>query len=128
LSQGGGAAVYNVLQSKPDAAVIASGFSIINKHAQWSGHNQIILPGLRKRLSHETIRGKFQKIPTRFLFTYGKKEIGTYRIEVTQGLSRAFLAPCKNVEVRVHDGGHEFPTQLVAEFLSRTFPPDSGGP
>jgi len=128
LSQGGAAALLNVLQSQPTAAVIASGFSIINQQALWSGHNQIIIPGLRKRLSHETIRDRIRKLRTQFLFTYGKKEVGTYRIETTAGLSREFLSPCKNVEVRVHDGGHEYPTQLVAEFLRRSLSPDSGVP
>lgn len=122
LSQGGGAALLNTLQSQPTAAVIASGFSIINKRAQWSGHNQIIIPGLRKRLSHETVRTKMQKSPTQFLLTYGKKEVGTYQIEVTQRPSAQFLSHCQNVTVQSHAGGHTYSPDIVRKFLQDTIP------
>lgn len=117
LSQGGGAAMLNVLQSQPDVAVIASGFSIINQKALWSGHNQIIIPGVGQRWSYETIRDEIQHMPTRFLFTYGEKEVGTYRIEATEHLSKKFLAPCQNVKFHVHGGGHEYPTEACRNFI-----------
>lgn len=122
LSQGGGAALLNTIQSQPTAAVIASGFSIINKRAQWSGHNQIIIPGLRKRLNHETVRTKIQNSPTKFLFTYGKKEVGTYQIEATQRLSAQFLSNCQNVTFQTHAGGHVYSPDIVRKFLNDTIP------
>ena len=121
LSQGGGAAILNILQSRPDVAVIASGFSIINQKALWSGHNQIIIPGVGKYWSYETIRDEIQKMPTQFLFSYGEQEVGTYRIEVTDHLTQKFLAPCKNVAFHVHSGGHEYATEASRKFLEVEF-------
>ena len=122
LSQGGAAALLNALQSQPTAAVIASGFSILNQKAQWAGHNQIIIPGLRKRLDHERVRELIRESPTRFLFTYGKKEVGTYQIEATQQRSAQFLSDCQNATFQTHPGGHVYDPQIVRTFLEEVIP------
>lgn len=85
LSQGGGAALLNALQSEPDYAIIASGFSIINENAEWSGFNQIVIPDVGSTL--DSIADPISKLKTRFLFTWGIQEIGTYHIEAMERLS-----------------------------------------
>ena len=117
LSQGGAAALLNSLQSQPDAAIIASGFSIINKKVKWSGHNQIIIPGLQKVLSFDEIRSTIKAQRTRYLFTWGKQETGTYKVEADQRLSCQYLSGLKNVTCRIHDEGHVFPVDMIKEFL-----------
>ena len=118
LSQGGSAAMLNVLQSKPTGAVIASGFSVRGGPIENAGHRQIIIPGVWTRFDNETIRRMLQSSPTRLLLTYGKLDNAVYRAEAHEGFTKAFLASLKNVRVTTHEGGHEFPMTLVDEFLS----------
>ena len=119
LSQGGRAALLSSLQSQPDAAIIASGFTILRQKVQAAAHNQIIIPGLRNRFGFDAIRSRIQKSPTRYLFTYGQKEHGTYKMEAEERLTEKFLSGCPNVECKSHSGGHIFPTEIIGEFLSK---------
>jgi len=119
LSQGGRAALLSSLQSQPDAAIIASGFTIIRQKVQAAGHNQIIIPGLRSRFGFDVIRSRIQQSPTRYLFTYGRKEQGTYKMEAEERLTEKFLSACPNVECKSHPGGHVFPTEIIREFLGK---------
>ena len=45
LSQGGDAALLNALQTRPTAAVVASGFSVLDEVLSWANSEQIIVPG-----------------------------------------------------------------------------------
>ncbi len=119
LSQGGNAALLNSLQSQPDAAIIASGFTIINEKAKWAGHDQIIIPGIRNRLSFDVIRSRIQQSTTRFLFTYGKEDVGTFKIEAEERLTCDYLSGTQNVECKIHNGGHVFPKDIITGFLSK---------
>ena len=119
LSQGGGAALLNALQSQPYAAIIASGFSVVDARVKWSGHNQIIIPGLQQRLNIDNIRARMRLLPTRFLFTYGKDENGTYKMEAHERLTCTYLSALQNVECGIHEYGHIFPVDIIQEFLSR---------
>jgi hypothetical protein len=123
LSQGGAAALLNALQSYPTAAIIASGFSIMSEKVDWAGYNQIIIPGLNKRLSMDAIRLIMQRSPTtHFLFTYGKGEEGTYKIEAEQRLSCDYSSSLENVKCEIHNGGHVFPTDIISKFLTANIP------
>lgn len=116
LSQGGGAALLNALQSKPDYAIIASGFSIINDNAEWSGFNQIVIPDVGSTL--DSIADPISRLQTRFLFTWGEQEIGTYRIEAMERLSAQKLETLQNATTLIHPGGHIFPVEAIVEFLN----------
>ncbi len=117
LSQGGGAALLTSLQARPTAAVIASGFSVIMERIHWSGHNQIIIPGIGQDYSNENVREKIKASPTQFLFTYGRQESVIYRIEAEERLSCDFLANCPNVRCESHDEGHIFHEAITSDFL-----------
>lgn len=119
LSQGGRAALLSSLQSEPDAAIIASGFTVIRQKVQAAAHNQIIIPGLRSRFGFDAIRSRIQQSPTRYLFTYGKKERGTYKMEAEERLTEKALSGCPNVECVSHSGGHVFPTEVIRKFLGK---------
>lgn len=117
LSQGGGAALLTSLQSNPTAAVIASGFSVIMERIHWSGHNQIIIPGIGQDYSNEIVRKQITASPTQFLFTYGRQETLIYGLEAHEHYSCDFLAPCPNVRCESHDGGHVFHVAITSDFL-----------
>lgn len=122
LSQGGFAALLNALQSRPTAAIIASGFSIIDEKVQLANYEAIIIPGLDKKFSTDEIRSSIQRLPTtNFLFTYGKREEGTYKIEAEERLTCNYLSSLKNVECEIHNGGHVFPQDSIRRFLSNRF-------
>ena len=117
LSQGGTATLLNSLQSQPDAAIVASGFSIISEKVQRASHKQIIIPGLRAVLPSNKIRSIIKAQRTRYLFTWGKQETGMYKIEADQQPSCRYLSGLSNVTCRVHDRGHVFPVDLIKKFL-----------
>lgn len=117
LSQGGLAALYNALQSEPDGAIIASGFSILNETLQGASLAQIIIPGMREYLSNDRIRDKLRESHTDYLFTWGLDERGVYGVEAWYGCTRSFLAGISNVTSYSHGGGHEFPPEAVSFFL-----------
>lgn len=116
LSQGGGAALLNALQSEPDYAIVASGFSMINKITEWSSFGQIVIPNIGSTL--DSIADPISKLQTHFLFTWGKQEIGTYRIEAMERISAQKLEKLQNVTTITHSGGHIFPVEAIVRFLS----------
>lgn len=119
LSQGGAATLWNSLQSQPTAAVVASGFSVMSDRIDWAGFKQIIIPGLRSYYTNEKIHELIQDSKTSFLFTYGKKETGTYRIEAEEGFTCKFLGGLENVECKNQPGGHVFDHELIRDFINQ---------
>jgi hypothetical protein len=81
LSQGGGAALLNSLQSEPSAVVIASAYSVINEKTEWAGWQQIIIPGISSILRSDSLITRINQMRTEFFFSWGKKEwlIGHFR-------------------------------------------------
>gem|GEM_PF-1865830 len=120
LSQGGAAAMLNALQSQPDRAIVAAGYSVLSGDAEWSGHNQLIaVPGYARLHDPQGLLGALQDSPTQWLFTYGKSETGIYRIEAYDGPTKRLLEHLERVNVVVHPGEHVFPVQEIANWLSR---------
>jgi hypothetical protein len=118
LSQGGSAALINALQSEPNYAIVASGFSVINAEAEWSGHDQIIgVPGYGELFNPEHLAGKLKNSPTQWLFSWGKNEVGTYKIEAEEQLTAKIIREHSNVIVSIHNGGHSFPKEAIKNFL-----------
>ena len=83
----------------------------------WSGHNQIIIPGIGQAYSNENVREKIKASPTQFLFTYGRQEHVIYRLEAEEHYSCDFLADCSNVRCESHDDGHIFHVDITSDFL-----------
>ena len=119
LSQGGAATLLNALQSRPQVAIIASGFSVVNAWVKWAGYNQILIPGLQQRWTNEAMRARMQGLPTRFLFTYGQEETATYKMEAYERLTCRYFSALPNVECGIHEDGHIFPVDIIQQFLSR---------
>jgi hypothetical protein len=118
LSQGGGAALLNSLQSKPDIAVIASGHSALFEKVTGSGFNQIIIPGVDALLKSSNLRKSLSASDTNFFFSWGKKETGSYRIEAEENTSCNDFKEFENVTCSFFDGGHIYPKEELKVFLS----------
>lgn len=115
LSQGGKAALVSSLLEPPDVLVVAAGYSVIHhRRALWSGHNQFLIPGMYDFTNPNRIT---QRIDFPALFTYGRSDIGSYRIDAETGLTCDALQPNRQITCLTHDGGHEFPEQEVLAFL-----------
>ncbi len=119
LSQGGGAALLNALQSKPDAAVIASGFSVLGDDVEWSSHQQIIIPGIADMLRPDALCCTMMAMDTQFLFSWGLSETGIYRMEAEERFTQRRFQHLPNVECIVFDGGHVFPVSAIREFVNK---------
>jgi len=118
LSQGGLAALVNSLQSQPDKAVIASGFSILMEYPYRSAHDQIILPNLILLHDANLIKLKIRGQKTEYLFLWGEKETGLYGREAKEGLTRKFFEELGNVQTVVHPDGHVYYEPAINAFLT----------
>ena len=118
LSQGGFAALVIGLQSKPTLAIVASGYSVISEHVEWSGRNQIIgVPDQSELYRPSVIKQVLSQSPTSWFFTWGRDEVGTFRIEAQEEITAKVFEAVPNVKTSVHKGGHQFPTEQIVEFL-----------
>lgn len=115
LSQGGYAAMLVSLQADTDNVIVSSGWAIDHQLLYWSGQNQIAISGLQKVYTLDVIKQKIEAKKSDWLFTYGKKETGFYGDEANGiGETCAYLATMTaNVECAYHDGGHEFPIEII---------------
>jgi hypothetical protein len=119
LSQGGGAALVASLQSSPDYAIIASGFSVINQWVEWSGPDQLVgVPGLDNLFVADDLRSTLRRSRTQWLFTWGRNETGTMRIEAMERRTANAVAGLKNVETVIHNRGHSFDAASIEAFVS----------
>tara|TARA_Y100000588_G_C14267332_1_gene930547 strand:- start:889 stop:3156 length:2268 start_codon:yes stop_codon:yes gene_type:complete len=118
LSQGGTATLINSLQSKPDCAIVCSGYTILNNKFERTGPNHIVgVPGCTSLYDAKFIKNKLHKSPTSWFFSWGKNEIGVSRIEAEEGLTSEALKGLSNVEISIHDRGHIFPIEEIHSFL-----------
>jgi hypothetical protein len=126
LSQGGEAALLNAIQSRPTAAVVSSGYSVIDETLAWANAEQIIIPGYYRGFN-EKVRSALALSPTRFLFTYGRGEVGTYRIEAEDRDTCRALSALAGVTCAVHPGKHVFPADEIRGFLATALGPRTQG-
>jgi hypothetical protein len=119
LSQGGLATLINALESQPDFAVIASGYSVLSGKIEWSGHDQIIVPGISRRINEDSILQEFGDSKTKWLFTYGFEEQGIYKMEAQEMLTASAVEGLPNVEVEIHEKGHLFPVEEIRGFIKK---------
>lgn len=121
LSQGGLAALFTSLLEPPDAMVVASGYSVLAQDlVSWSGHNQIIIPGVSSMTTPDELVASID-FPS--LFTYGEDEAGLYGIDADTGRSCTVLAASEWIDCIVHDRGHVFPEAEVVAFLDHALKP-----
>jgi hypothetical protein len=118
LSQGGHAALLNAVQSKPTAAVVASGYTLLYEKLRMSGYGQIVIPGLVADFGPEKLFSIIKNSDTRYLFTFGKGDEGVCRIEAEEGYVCDFFEPLSNVSCQVHDGAHIYPDKIVDDFMA----------
>lgn len=113
--------MLNSLQSKPNQAIVASGHSIINAKAEWSGDSQLIgVPGYAEISRQEVLIDRLRQSPTQWFFSWGKQETGSYRIEAEEQRTAEVIRMLPNVTTAVHDKGHIFPVQEIRSFLSNS--------
>lgn len=118
LSQGGAAAMLNALQSKPTVAIVASGHSVINEKAQWSGFGGLVaVPGYAELYHAVTLRKKLQATTTMWLFSWGHGEKGTYKIEAEERCTAKEIGVLANVSIVIHEFGHTFPIMFIQKFI-----------
>lgn len=124
LSQGGAAALLNAMQSEPDMVIVSSGYSVIDDVAEWGGFNQIIIPGIRRILSWQNLSSRISNMKeTNFFFSYGRDEVGTYKMESVSGTSCHKLNEINRDRVKClsFDGGHAFPVSEIRSFIHSYF-------
>lgn len=117
LSQGGLAALINALQSHPQKAIIASGYSVLMDHPYMSAQDQLIIPDYKTLNNSEHIKIQIQKMNTQFLFTWGIQENGFYGIDAKDRLTSNFFKDLKNVKSMIHPLGHIYYEPVITEFL-----------
>lgn len=118
LSQGGAATMFNALQCQPDIAMVHSGWSLTFDDAECSGPNQLIgLSGWAELATSRGLARALRGTPTHWLFSWGKNEVGNYRIEAQEGLVSTALADNPMVCSLVHEGGHEICVEGTTDWL-----------
>jgi hypothetical protein len=125
LSQGGKASLLVSMQSDPTLAVIASGYTAL---PTWgAGFGQILIPGVNETfLDPDVVASRLAAQETRYLFCYGRDEVGAYKIEAEEQYVCRKLSSLENVECVVHEGGHEFPLGVIQDFVDRWTSPNTG--
>lgn len=121
LSQGGAAAMLNALQSNPEQVIVSSGASIITDKVEWSGHNQLIgVPGYQALSRSESLVDLLKQSPSQWFFSWGKREVGTFKIEANEQITGNKISKIPNVLAVIHDGGHVFPIAEIQSFLDES--------
>lgn len=118
LSQGGLAALINAIESRPDKAIIASGFTYFMSEPYRSSHNQIIIPDYQNLDNPEKVYEEISKSTTNFLFTWGLDEQGLYGKDAHMRTTQNFFKPLPNVKSIIHKEGHVYYEPAIIEFLS----------
>ncbi len=119
LSQGGEAALISALFSKPDYAIISSGYTVLTDKIEYASHNQIIIPGIQRMINSNAIRDSIAAAKTKWLFTWGKRESDLYGIEAVDSLTVKKIGPLPNVTYGIHYQGHIYPDTLIKEFMDK---------
>lgn len=118
LSQGGTAAFLIGLQGEFDRVVVASGYSILNREAEWSDPNQIAgVPAYGDLNEPSNLAARLSASPSRWLFSWGMEESGAYLMEAHERVTAAFIEHLPNVEIEIHKSGHAYPFDRIIRFL-----------
>ena len=113
--------MINALQSKPTAAIVSAGHSLLFDQVEYAGHNQLLnVPGYASLAKSATLVTSLRNSPTAWLFTWGRADSDIYKVEADTGFTASYIEPLLNVDVSIHDGGHEFPLADIRAFVTRT--------
>lgn len=117
LSQGGMATVINSIVTKPNLAVVASGYSNFFDTIQVSSITQIIYPGISRKLHPDSLIKRFNQTKTKFLFTYGYNDDDIYQIEAIKRQTEQKFSILENCIFKTHPTGHNFSKDDIDSFL-----------
>ena len=120
LSSGGVAAMLVSLQASPDFAIVAAGYSLINGVAKWASITSVMgVPGHGQLDNPAAIVDKLSRSKSQWLFTWGRQELGTYKIDANEKITAKVIGGLPNVEAVIHDDGHIFPVEIIRKFLGK---------
>ena len=118
LSQGGAASLYVAILAHPSIAIVSSGHSVVFNDVNISDANQLLgVPGYADLFQKENLRSELQNSKTNYFFSFGKMEGSYYGIESRNKPTASYLKGLENVEVAIHEGGHQFPVKEIQEYL-----------
>lgn len=117
LSQGGEAALISSLFSKPNYAIISSGYTVLTDKIEYASHNQIIIPGIQNFINSNGVRDSIARSNTKWLFTWGSKESAVYGIEARDSLTLKKFRLLPNVTCVIHNHGHIYPDSAIKDFM-----------
>ncbi len=109
LSQGGFASLMVSLLSKPDAVVVASGYSILFHELFYATMNQPIFSNLMTYFSKEFIKRGIAQSKTKYLFSWEDSENPVYGYENKSLETFSYLRDTGKVEYYNLNRGHTFP-------------------
>ena len=119
ISQGGAATLLNALQTKPDYALVISGYNSSLAEHEWSGFDQLVIPGMNVHLTPAAIMQRIRNSHTQYLFTWGIKEIGAYKAEaINSRFCQLKNDGVYNISCISHQGGHEVPVSEIRQWLA----------
>ncbi len=126
LSSGGATAMLVALQAYPNVAIVSAGYSFINSSAKWSSITGLMgVPGFGALDLKENALKRLRASSTNWFFSWGKAEVGTYRIEAEERITANAIEHLPNVTISIHPGGHIFPVSEIKSFLRRVRATDS---
>ena len=121
VSQGGAAAALVGFQAWPDIVLcISGGYYPSDTYIIHASPFNIMIPGMSKIVDTRSVADLVKGHPTRWLYTNGKSDIGGFRVLAEENLLSKHFHGIGQVTVATHAGGHEVPTRIVDDYLSRT--------
>ena len=106
--------------SNPDVAIISSGHSLLSEYTHWGGYGQIIgLPGYFDLSIKENLINKIKSSKSKFIFSWGKKERGKYKLEAINQMTVNSLKDLNNFYPIIHNEGHIFPSKKINSILKK---------
>lgn len=118
LSQGGTAVLLAGLQAEPTLAIVCSGYSIINREAEFSGPDQIVgIPSLFELYEPKIIKKELEHSSTKWFFSWGLEDQDIYKIEAHGRKTSEVLKTIENVTICIHKKNHIYPSNEIKEFI-----------
>lgn len=88
---------------------------------EYAGHNQLLnVPGYASLAKSANLVAALAASPSAWLFSWGRIDSDIYKVEAETGFTASYIRPLANVDVSIHDGGHEFPVADVRAFVTNS--------
>lgn len=121
LSQGGYAATFVSIMTRPNKSFIASGYSELLHHPHLAAQNQVIFPGSEKILNINTLNSYLKTCNCEMFFSYGQQESNVYGYEYGHKHTENLLNHLNNIDFYYHPKGHEYYQQNILDSMFREF-------